>query len=163
MTIIFEWSFLLLVYRQVSRSKPSHDWQCNLFFIRISRMSHSFLLMIDPVQKPQDDSYLMLFPDGSKDLEPVAHDKNLDQALEIAGTWWTLGVVATAGLFGTQTPDAIAAEESVTSAITTAAREAPGWVAPSVLAFPVVSYVLFTLYRNKVGGIFSSYLGTALQ
>ncbi|KAG0626633.1 hypothetical protein M758_2G139500 [Ceratodon purpureus] len=97
-----------------------------------------------------DSSYLTLFPDGSEDSSPVEHDKSLNKALEISGTWWTLGVLATAGLFGSQALDAIAADESVTAALTAATREAPGWVAPSVFAFPVVSYILFTLYRNEV-------------
>jgi len=109
------------------------------------------------VWKSQDGSYLTLFLDDSREEEPMEDEKSLNKALEISGTWWTLGVLATTGLFGiSQTMDAIAADESVTSAITAATKEAPGWVAPSVLAFPVVSYVLFTLYRNEVGDIFSS-------
>lgn len=60
--------------------------------------------------------------------------------------------LAMAGWFGSHSMDAIAAdEESVTAAVKEAATNtAPEWVAPSVLAFPVVSYILFTLYRNKV-------------
>lgn len=111
-----------------------------------------FFLIIVFVWKPQDGSYLTL----SQDEKPVEYEKSLNQALESSGTWWTLGLLATAGLFGShQNMDAIAADESVTTAITAATTEAPSWVAPSVLAFPVASYVLFTLYRNKVYDIFS--------
>lgn len=92
-----------------------------------------------------DDAYLTLFPD-EKPEEVVKKEE--EKSFEISGTWWTLGVLA--GLFGAQTMSAIAADESVTAAVTAASKEAPGWVAPSVLAFPVVSYFLFTLYRNKV-------------
>jgi len=93
-----------------------------------------------------DGSYLTLFPDESRETEPVEEEKSVGKALEISGTWWTLGILATAGLFGASSLDAIAADESLTSAVT----EAPNWIAPSVLAFPVVSYLLFTLYRNNV-------------
>lgn len=88
---------------------------------------------------------MTLFPD-EKPEEVVKKEE--EKSFEISGTWWTLGVLA--GLFGAQTMSAIAADESVTAAVTAASKEAPGWVAPSVLAFPVVSYFLFTLYRNKV-------------
>lgn len=93
-----------------------------------------------------DNSYLTLSPDESREKEPVDEEKSVGKALEISGTWWTLGILATAGLFGASSLDAIAADESLTSAVT----EAPNWIAPSVLAFPVVSYLLFTLYRNNV-------------
>ena len=121
------------------------------------------MLIVVIAGKPQDGSYLTLFPDGSKDSKPVEHDKSLNKALEISSTWWTLGVVATAGLFGSQTLDAVAADESVTSAVTAITREAPAWVAPSVLAFPVASYILFTVYRNKVGDILSLYCELAVH
>ena len=81
------------------------------------------------------------------------HEKSFNKALENSTTWWTLGV-AMAGWFGSQAMDAVAVEESATSTVTEAAtRTAPEWVAPTVLATPVVSYLLFTLYRNQVGNL----------
>lgn len=86
------------------------------------------------VWRRQDGSYLTLFPDEGREKEPVEEEKNVGKAFEIFGTWWTLGILATAGLFGASSLDAIAADESLTSAVT----EAPNWIAPAVLAFLVV-------------------------
>lgn len=94
----------------------------------------------------QDDSYLTLLSETGID-KSLEHANSSHGALEKSVSWWTLGV-AMVGWYGSQAMDSIAAEESVSSA---ASEVAPGWVAPSVLAFPVVSYFLFTLYRNKVG------------
>ena len=38
--------------------------------------------------------------------EAVEYEKSSNMALEISGTWWTLGVVATALLFGSLQLDA---------------------------------------------------------
>ena len=83
------------------------------------------LLMIGIVWKPQNGSCLTLFPEDSKDAKAVEYEKSSNMALEISGTWWTLGVIATALLFGSLQLDAIAADESVTAAVTAASREAP--------------------------------------
>lgn len=64
--------------------------------------------------------------------------------------WWTLGV-ALAGIVGGRAKDAIAADVPIPEAIAEeVAKAAPTWVAPLVLAFPVASYFLFTVYREKV-------------
>lgn len=64
--------------------------------------------------------------------------------------WWTLGV-ALAGILGGQAEDAFAVDIPIPEAIVEeVAKAAPTWVAPLVLAFPVASYFLFTVYREKV-------------
>ncbi|GLJ35372.1 hypothetical protein SUGI_0711400 [Cryptomeria japonica] len=45
--------------------------------------------------------------------------------------------------------DAYAAD-SMSSEIVQSASKAPQWLAPAVLAFPVVSYLLFNIYRDKI-------------
>lgn len=94
--------------------------------------------------QPLDDSYLQELVSDSRENAVELVNK----ATEISGTWWTLGL-AMAGLFGIQAMDAIAADESVTYAVTAASMNASVWVAPTVLALPLVSYLLFTLYCNK--------------
>ncbi|KAG0570068.1 hypothetical protein KC19_6G136400 [Ceratodon purpureus] len=96
-----------------------------------------------------DDSYLTLFSDDIRG-KSTEHADSFNKALEKSSTWWTLGV-AMAGWFGSQAMDAIAVEESAPAAVAQAVtRTAPEWVAPTVLATPVVSYLLFTWYRNAV-------------
>eukprot|EP01018_Ginkgo_biloba_P022345 Gb_18900 [translate_table: standard] len=53
-------------------------------------------------------------------------------------------------LHGATLKDAYAAE-SLSNESLEAVSRAPQWLAPSVLAFPVFSYVLFNIYRDKVG------------
>jgi len=60
-----------------------------------------------------------------------------------------------AGWLGSyQLMDYATAAESSEAVTEAATKTAPEWVAPFVLAVPVASYLLFTLYRSKVGDFF---------
>lgn len=62
----------------------------------------------------------------------------------------TLGVTMAGWLGSYQPLDCATAAESSEAITEAATRTAPEWVAPFVLAVPVVSYLLFTFYRSKV-------------
>lgn len=146
----FDWESEVAELRQCVAKQEHADLEHKLWnswqTARESMDRDAELLQNDALKsESQDDSYLTLLSETGID-KSLEHANSSHGALEKSVSWWTLGV-AMVGWYGSQAMDSIAAEESVSSA---ASEVAPGWVAPSVLAFPVVSYFLFTLYRNKV-------------
>lgn len=65
--------------------------------------------------------------------------------LHIAGT--TLACILLEGNLLLQT--AYAEDSALNESLQAASRQ-PQWLAPAVLSFPVISYVIFTIYRDKV-------------
>lgn len=97
-------------------------------------------------------SYSNLF--STEKREDVHSSSESQTVLEKSNELWKLGA-ALAGVLGgavMKARGAIAADEPVVSAevVAQVVRAVPGWVGPTVLAFPVVSYVIFSLYREKV-------------
>ncbi|KAI5070000.1 hypothetical protein GOP47_0014343 [Adiantum capillus-veneris] len=82
-------------------------------------------------------------------LKDVDESKSKDNG----DTWFAVGLaLATAALVQVSFHfNALAAEESVqTPEAGEAASRAPAWLTPVLLAFPVVSYVVFYVYRSQV-------------
>lgn len=151
----FDWESEVLELRQCAINPERADFEQKLWnsweTARDNMDKNAKLIMHDEALKVQSpsDSYLTLLQKDNRD-DSVAQANRSGRAHEMSPSLWALGL-GTAGWFGSQVKNALAAEESVSAAITEAAsKTAPGWVAPSVLAFPVVSYALFTLYRQKV-------------
>jgi hypothetical protein len=85
--------------------------------------------------------------EGSLQSKAVLKKGEMQSMLQTTGT-------AVAALLGGRVMDAVAADGPISLKLMPesieAATRVPGWLGPSVLAFPVVSYFLFNIYREKV-------------
>ncbi|KAH9563548.1 hypothetical protein CY35_05G131100 [Sphagnum magellanicum] len=85
--------------------------------------------------------------EGSLQSRAVLKKGEMQSMLQTTGA-------AVAGLLGGRVMDAVAADGPISLKLMPesieAATRVPGWLGPSVLAFPVVSYFLFNIYREKV-------------
>lgn len=84
--------------------------------------------------------------------KPEPKDDKESRGNGTGDTWFAAGIALAAALFQCNLRfHALAAEESLQKAeVAEAASRAPAWLTPALLAFPVVSYAVFSVYRSQV-------------
>eukprot|EP00250_Pteridium_aquilinum_P006348 c16290_g1_i1 orf=120-839(+) len=134
----FEQADLMTDAPSLLKTCEGFDWQAQVIKLRT-------LAKLSMPNTPTSNQNQALKP-LSKDLQEGAGKDNGD-------TWFVAGLalVTTALIQCSFHLNAFAAEESAqTAEAAEAASRAPAWLTPALLAFPVVTYVMFSVYRSQV-------------